>query len=172
MVNGAIEVLNNQAIAGFDQRSIDHVWQYRLPFRTDVPQVIKEYRNPFLPDFPIDYSDNDPQIQVLRHHYLNEFDDHHIREVLKDYSSDSVIYEVLDDVPTTYRRKKGVKKMCRDILGKVKNIELQHIAVNRNHAQVIWKGETSSHTTIVGTDSFTFDENNQITTQTIVALTQ
>ena len=62
--------------------------------------------------------------------------------------------------------------MCRDVLGKVKNIELEHIAVNHNHAQVIWKGETASHAKIVGTDSFTFDENNHITSQTIVALTK
>mmetsp|Transcript_26235 Transcript_26235/g.38401 ORF Transcript_26235/g.38401 Transcript_26235/m.38401 type:complete len:110 (-) Transcript_26235:1103-1432(-) len=106
------------------------------------------------------------------HHYVKEFDEHRIREVMEDYSSDSVIYEVLDSVPKTYHGKKGVKKMCKDILGKLQNIELEHIAVNHTHAQVIWRGETSSHATIVGTDSFTFDEKNKITSQTIVALTQ
>ena len=161
-----------QPIAGFDQRSVEQVLPYRLPLRKILPQVIKEAINPFAADLPVDYSDNELQKIVLEHHYLSEFDEHHIREVVKDYNSDITIHEVLDNIPKTYHGKRGVRKMCKDILGKLQNIELQHIAVNHNHAQVIWKGETSSHQTIVGTDSFTFDEDNHISSQTIVALTQ
>jgi hypothetical protein len=178
-MKGNIEQWNSGAVAGFDNRSMDHMLHYRLPplRRTLLAAQLvlkKEYRNPFLPDLPIDYSDSDPQMQVLLHHYLNEFDGNknHLEEVARDYDPDSVIYEVVDNSPKAYRGRQGVEQMCRDMLGKVKNIELQHVAVNHNHAQVIWKGETLSHSTILGTDSFTFDDQNHITKQTIVALTE
>lgn len=173
--------------AGLDLRAVDlmsdnQMMPYRLPFRVVLPHIMKEMRNPLiLPgaaaaavnDPLIDYSDNDHQLEVIAHHYLNEFNEGHIRDVMEDYNHDSVIYEVLDQVPKIYHGKRGVKKMCKDVLGKVKNMELEHVAVNHNHAQVIWKGETEdSHAAIVGTDSFTFDENDHITSQTIVALTQ
>ena len=48
--------------------------------------------------------------------------------------------------------------------------EMEHIAINHNHAQVIWKGETPAHGIIRGTDSFAFDKNNRIKSQAIVAL--
>jgi hypothetical protein len=185
------QVVLPPTVLGLDLRAVDlmsdnQMTPYRLPFLA-FPQIMRQVRNPILPDPPIDYSDNDRQMEVIAHHYLNEFNEGHIREVMEDYNQDSVIYEVLDEVPKTYYGKRGVRKMCKDVLGKVKNIELEHVSVNRNHAQVVWRGETTTqddgdggddlhhhhhHHTIVGTDSFTFDENNHITSQTIVALTQ
>lgn len=136
---------------------------------------MKSVRNPLNLDFPaVDYVDNDSQLNVIRHHYLAEFEKHQIQEVVKDYDKDATIYEVVDEIPQTYRGRSGVRLMCRDLNGKLQSIELQHVAINQNHAQVVWKGETKSrcHGIIVGTDSFTFDKDNRITTQTIVALTE
>lgn len=154
-----------------------------------IPLVIHQSRHPFLPDPPIDCSDNDVQLQLIQHHYLSEFDSEksgdgvknspgsigqHIREVVKDYAPNSVIYKVMDEIPTMYRGRRGVEEMCREIYGQLENIELEHVAVDQNHAQVVWKGETKgpSHTTIYGRDFFTFDDKNHIVSQTIVALSQ
>lgn len=178
---------------GLDQMgsSISSILPPRLlpSLKQSIPLIINQSRHPFLPDPPIDCSDNDVQMQVIQHHYLNEFDtddgddatssnhgspQDHIRQVVKDYAPNSVIHKVLDNVPTTYRGRRGVEEMCREIYGQLQSIELEHVAVDHNHARVIWKGETKgpSHTTIFGRDFFTFDEHNHIVSQTIVALTQ
>ncbi len=193
MVNQDIGIWNLQYHgSGMDQvgPSIRDVLPSRLipSLKQSIPLIINQSRHPFLPDPPIDCSDNDVQLQVIQHHYLKEFEtddedmkndpvdsqQNHIREVIKDYAPNSVIHKVLDDVPTTYRGRRGVEEMCREIYGQLKSIELEHVAVDHNHARVIWKGETKgpSHTTIFGRDFFTFDNQNHIVSQTIVALTQ
>jgi hypothetical protein len=123
----------------------------------------------------IDYSDNPAQTQVIKHHYMSEFGKHiSLAEVTKDYSEDVVVHEVVDNVPHTYHGKPGVRQSFRDMFYKIphdtSHFELEHIAINHNHAQVIWKAETPTHGIIRGTDSFAFDKDNRIESQTIVAL--
>jgi len=134
----------------------------------------------------VDVSDNAAQVEVLKHHYSNEFGpDGSVDELVKDYADDSVIYEVIDDKPKSYHGRSGARKAVEDMRSMLPSgttkehndedkskFDLQHIKVNHNHAQVIWKAETPKHTTIFGTDSFTFDEDNHIRSQTIVALSQ
>jgi hypothetical protein len=182
-VSGDVHIWNQspQHLTGMDFRTIyllseNHMLPFKLPnWQNVVPRIMKEVLNPLDPDAPaVEYSDNEQQLEVIRHHYRSEFDAGHIREVIKDYDRDAAIYEVLDEVPKTYHGRCGVRQMCRDVLGKVQNIELQHVAINGNHAQVVWMGETKmpSPNVIVGTDSFTFNDDNRITSQTIVALTR
>lgn len=192
MVNNDIGWWNQPPFPGFDLRAVDNmsdnqVLPYSTPFRLALPKILQELKDPSLEQDPlskpptVDYSDNPEQLQVIRHHYKSELPQRlqdkkttKIRDVLEDYASDSVIYEVLDEVPKTYKGKRGVRLMCQDVLGKVQNIHLEHVAINHGHAQVVWRGETTdpSHKIIVGTDSFTFGEDNRIVSQTIVALTQ
>jgi hypothetical protein len=176
-VHDDVSVWNQPPLAGIDLTtstvdllSENAVMSFKLPF---LPQIMKEVRNPLSLDPPtVDYSDNDQQMELIKHHFRSEFNEGRVCEVIKDYNQDAIIYEVIDEVPRTYHGKRGIQQMCRDVLGKVQNIELQHVAINRNHAQVVWKGKTKSHATIVGTDSFTFDHNNRIAAHSIVALTE
>ena len=122
----------------------------------------------------VDYSDNEAQSQVLWHHYLNEFGSKiSLNEFLKDYSTNTVIHEVVDSVPHTYHGRQGARQAFRDMFAllphDITHFELEHVAVNHNHAQVVWKAETPHHY-IRGTDAFTFDEDNRIEAQSIVAL--
>jgi len=139
---------------------------------------------PFVCDFDwqpgsIDRSDNQRQVEILKHHYTNELSqDVAIDELIKDYSEDAVIYEVINNIPATYRGADGLRKSVNDFVtmlhtedGKSK-VELQHIKINHNHAQVTWKAETPHHTHIFGTDAFTFDANNRIKSQSIVAISE
>jgi hypothetical protein len=124
----------------------------------------------------VDYSDNPAQVRVIKHHYLNEFGKHlSLHEVLKDYSEDTVIHEVLDNVPRTYHGHEGVRQAFRDMFKKIphdtSHFEFDHIAIDHNHAQVVWKAETPSRGVIIGTDSFAFGKDNRIIHQTIVAMT-
>eukprot|EP00429_Kryptoperidinium_foliaceum_P001236 CAMPEP_0176016062 /NCGR_PEP_ID=MMETSP0120_2-20121206/7656_1 /TAXON_ID=160619 /ORGANISM="Kryptoperidinium foliaceum, Strain CCMP 1326" /LENGTH=169 /DNA_ID=CAMNT_0017349045 /DNA_START=51 /DNA_END=560 /DNA_ORIENTATION=+ len=163
MVNSSDEAVSawmQPPFAGLDLRAVDlmsdnQMMPYKVPlFQNVLPQLMKAVRNPF--DAPaVDYSDNPEQLEVIKHHYLSEFSEGKVRKVQEDYNKDSVIFEVLDEVPKTYHGKRGVR----------------HVAINRNHAQVVWKAETAGHETIVGTDSFTFDDKNHIASQSIVALT-
>ena len=123
----------------------------------------------------VDFSDNPAQLQVIRHHYQSEFG--HAKanaELLQDYRPDSVVYQVVNDQPTTYHGLEGARQSCQGIASLLNNGEpdLQHVSVHDNHAQVVWKAETSNHETVMGTDSFTFDQDNHIQSQTVVALTE
>jgi hypothetical protein len=123
----------------------------------------------------VDYSDNAAQTQVIKHHYMSEFGKHiSLAEVTKDFSEDAVVHEVVDNVPHTYHGKSGVRQSFRDMFSKIphdtSHFDIEHIAINHNHAQVIWKAETPTHGVIRGTDSFAFDKDNRIESQTIVAL--
>lgn len=134
----------------------------------------------------VDLSDNKRQLAVIKHHYNSELTHAHaIDEVMKDYCDDAVIHEVMDDVPATYHGQNGIRRSVKDFMkmlhaqdsseeegeGRPK-VDLQHIKIHQNHAQVTWKAETPQHTQIFGTDAFTFDENNRIKSQSIVALSQ
>jgi len=125
------------------------------------------------------------QTQVIKHHYMSDFGKHiSLAEITKDFSEDAVVHEVVDNVPHAYhgksgvrqsfRDKSGVRQSFRDMFSKIPHdrskFEMEHIAINHNHAQVIWKGETPAHGIIRGTDSFAFDKNNRIKSQAIVAL--
>lgn len=129
----------------------------------------------------IDVSDNAKQMKVIKHHYLNELGQGiSINELLKDYRDDTVIYELINDKPTTHRGLDGVSEAMKDLFVLLHTdddkehpkVDLQHIKVNQNHAQVIWKFETSHQNVVYGTESFTFDENDRIKSQSIVALSQ
>ena len=147
------------------------------------------------PDGVVDYCDNPAQIEVLRHHYSNEFGgttttgnassaQNQEREVLKDYNEDSIIHKVVDDMPSTYRGREGAITAWHDLSsqylqGGPCQFDLTHIKVCHNHAQVNWKAEIGSddaaaahHKTLFGTDSFTFDDKNHIKMQTTVALSE
>jgi hypothetical protein len=107
---------------------------------------------------------------------MNEFG-HHIslHEVLKDYSDTSVIHEVIDNVPKTYKGRDGAKQAFRDMYRKIPHdtsqFEFEHVAIDHNHAQVVWKATLGDNKIVRGIDSFAFDENNQITNQSIMAIT-
>jgi ketosteroid isomerase-like protein len=125
----------------------------------------------------VDYCDNKAQVEVLRHHYLNGFStDHTEAEVIKDYRDDAIIHKVVDDMPSTYRGRSGAVHAWNDLTAYLQGpckFDLTHISVCRNHAQVNWKAERTQshdHKTLIGTDSFTFDETNHIKMQTTVAL--
>jgi hypothetical protein len=119
-----------------------------------------------------DTCDNEEQVRVLKDHYLNEFSKHSVDKMLQDYSSEPTLHEVLDGKPATYHGKEGVRHFYKDIAKWTHDsVDLQYMAVNHNHAQVFWTGETDKHETIVGTDSFAFDDQNHITSQTTVAMT-
>jgi ketosteroid isomerase-like protein len=126
----------------------------------------------------VDRSDNKKQLEVIHHHYSTEFGSAgNVDELLKDYSEDTVIYEVIDDKPETFRGKERVKEALEGMIGMATEqgatkIDLEHVKINHNHAQVIWKAETSEHKCIVGTDSFTFDKDNHIAMQSTVALSR
>jgi hypothetical protein len=201
-----IHLISPATLVGLDTTSTNPVLQWssstrRFPFSFPTTgaqaHVSDDDRNPFVPNlystawtFPVDYSDNESQVKILQHHYLTEFSsmDHNNqrngqnqKELLKDYTDDTVLYQVVDGVPATYRGKRGIRQMllqhedCHMAADPVvvDHVELQHIAVNHNHAQVIWKGQDSqSRTRIVGTDSFTFDHDNHIVKQTVVAMTE
>ena len=87
----------------------------------------------------IDVSDNAEQVQVIKHHYTNELGrERSLDELLKDYREDSVIYEVIDDKPATYRGRDGVRKAVKDLFAllhvgdnedELPIVDLQHIKV-------------------------------------------
>jgi hypothetical protein len=138
-----IHPISPTRLVGVDSTSTSPVLQWssstrRFPFSFHTiaqPQVRSDYRNPFVPDlyssaaartFPVDYSDNESQVKILKHHYLTEFSMEHDKsrsqngrnrdwkqqeEMLKDYTDDTVIYEVVDGVPATYRGKRGIRQM-------------------------------------------------------------
>jgi ketosteroid isomerase-like protein len=126
----------------------------------------------------VDRSDNKKQLEVIRHHYSTEFGSSgNVEELLKDYSEDTVIYEVIDDKPETFRGKERVKEALEGMIGMANEqgatkIDLEHVKINHNHAQVIWKAETADNKSIIGTDSFTFDKDNHIAMQSTVALSR
>lgn len=126
----------------------------------------------------IDYCDNEEQIEVLKHHYLHEFSGTD-QEISKDYRSDSVIHKVVDEMPSTYRGREGAVHAWHDLSSYLDlkrgscNVDLTHISVCHDHAQVQWKAEsTADHMVLIGTDSFTFDDTNHIKMQTTVALSE
>jgi hypothetical protein len=132
----------------------------------------------------VDYCDNEDQIEVLRHHYINEFGGNHKNvkeeeaEVLRDYNANSIIHKVVDDMPSTYRGRDGAIDAWHDLSSYLEgpcNFDLTHVKVCKNHAQVNWTVECntkSKHKTLFGTDSFTFDDTNHIVMQTTVALSK
>lgn len=125
----------------------------------------------------LDYSDNPDQVRVLKHHYLNEFG-HHISlsEVLKDYSENCTIHLVVDNQPQTFHGRDGARQAFLQLFNLVPHdlshhIEFEHIAIDHNHAQVVWKAEIPSQDKIIrGMDSFAFDQDNRIVHQSIMAL--
>lgn len=165
------KLIQSRYSSGFDLRHMDYVLDIpeEILDRLDVDTTDVAFEDIFHPE--IDQCDNKEQEQIIKDHYLNEFGRHRVAKVLKDYSSDSVIHEVVDGVPHTYRGKTGAVQMCQDLFD-LEHVELQHIAVNHGHAQVVWLAETPSHSKIVGTDSLTFDKDNHIITQSIVALSE
>jgi hypothetical protein len=128
-------------------------------------------------DENLDYSDNPDQVRVLKHHYLNEFGHHlSVAEVLKDYSDKCIIHLVVDNVPRTFQGRDGARRAFLELFGLLPHdmshsLEFEHIAIDHNHAQVVWKAEvTSQKKTVRGIDSFAFDENNHIVHQSVMAV--
>ena len=143
----------------------------------------------------LEVSDNPVQTGVIRHHYWNEFGKHiSMTEVLKDYTDDCLVHVVIDGQPNSYKGHDGIKQVFKDLYRLIphdaSHFELEHIAINHDHAQVVWKarlgqdGDASNTTDdddddagtkryIRGTDSFAFDtqDNHRIKHQTTVALT-
>ena len=127
----------------------------------------------------VDRTDNQQQVDVLKHHYLSVLNhDISFEELKKDYRDDATIYTVMDDVPATYHGADGLRSSMNGFAamlhaqdGKA-TMELQHMKIDHNHAQVTWRAETPHHTYIFGTDAFTFDKSNQIISQSVVALSQ
>lgn len=124
----------------------------------------------------IDFCDNKAQMKILKHHYLHEFSGTD-EEVLKDYQEDSIIHKVVDEQPSTYRGREGAVHAWHDLSSHVDlkrgscKVDLTHISVCKNHAQVHWKAESTVEPVVLfGTDSFTFDDTNHIKLQTTVAL--
>ncbi|KAG7370185.1 hypothetical protein IV203_027931 [Nitzschia inconspicua] len=125
----------------------------------------------------LDCSDNPDQVRVLRHHYLNEFG-HHISlsQVLKDYSETCTIHHVVDNQPQTFHGQDGARQAFLQVFNMVPHdlshqIEFEHIAIDHNHAQVVWKAEIPSENKMIrGMDSFAFDKNNRIVHQSVMAL--
>jgi hypothetical protein len=122
-------------------------------------------------EMQIDQCDNYEQMKVVQDHYVNEFGglSHHLAKVLKDYESDSVIHEVIDGVPHTYTGKRGVVRMHQD-MDDLENLNIQHVAVNHNHARTFWQARSSNTGIVMGMDSFAFNDRNHITKHTSVVL--
>ena len=124
----------------------------------------------------IDYSDNREQVKVIKHHYMNEFGKHlSLNEVMKDYSPNTVIHEVIDNVPKSYHGREGVQKAFKDLYRKIphdtSHMEFEHIAIDHDHAQVVWKAEIPDDDVVIrGMDSFAFDSENRITNQSTMAI--
>jgi hypothetical protein len=124
----------------------------------------------------IDYSDNNAQARVIKHHYMNEFGKHiSMKAVMEDYSDSVVIHEVVDNVPKTYRGHEGVRRAFRDMYRKIphdtSHFEFEHIAIDHDHAQVVWKATIPDRDVIIqGMDSFAFDKDNRIIKQSIMAI--
>lgn len=128
-------------------------------------------------DRQLDCSDSPEQVRVLKHHYLNEFGQHiSLAEVLKDYSEKCTIHQVVDNVPKTFHGKDGARQAFRNVFNLVPHdlthsIEFEHIAIDHNHAQVVWKAEVPSRNqSIRGMDSFAFDKDDRIVHQSVMAL--
>jgi len=126
----------------------------------------------------IDYCDNEAQMDILKHHYMNEFSGTD-EEISQDYLDDSVIHKVVDEMPSTYRGREGAVHAWHDLSSHVDfkkgscKVDLTHVSVCRNHAQVHWRAESTVEPGIlIGTDSFTFDDTNHIKLQTTVALSE
>ena len=166
----------------YRQRSLDHI--INVIGQTPSYEFDGTKGMPLACDFEwetdaVDRSDNQQQVEVLRHHYSSELcRDSSFEEFKKDYCEDATIHEVIDDVPATYHGTDGLRCSMNEFAAMLHaqdgkpTIDLQHIKIYRNHAQVTWKAETPHHTCILGTDAFTFDENNRIKSQSIVALSQ
>ena len=127
----------------------------------------------------VDRCDNKQQEEALKHHYSSELcRDSSFEEFKKDYCEDATIYEVIDDIPETYHGMDGLRSSMNELAAILQaqdgtpTIDLKHVKIYRNHAQVTWKAETPHHTYVFGTDAFTFDENNRIKSQSIVALSE
>lgn len=136
----------------------------------------------------IDQCDNVKQAEIIQDHYMNGFDaKSHISHrslaklLKKDYSADCTINEILvDGIPHTYHGKRGAWRACQDqlrLLLSMDQFKIDHIHINNNHAQVIWhansviknSSDSSEPVFVVGTDSYTFDNDNHITSQTVIA---
>jgi hypothetical protein len=117
----------------------------------------------------VDVCDNPDQAKAIQHHYSSGLND-----LSQDYSENAVIYETIDDRPLTLHGPNGVRQSATDLLGVLRSttLELEHIKVCKDHAQVIWKAETPEHTFVYGTDWFTFDQNNRIVSQATVVLSE
>ena len=150
----------------------------------------------------VDYCDNPKQLDVLKHHYNVEFthcphggsgNEDVAAEVKQDYVGDDddnnlVIHKLMDNMPTTYRGCDASIHAWKDLVLSLEDgnhegihLDIQHVKICQNHAQVIWKAEQAScegntspkHPNIIyGTDSYIFDNNNHIRKQTIVAVSQ
>ena len=131
------------------------------PILQEILHKMEPTATSFAASSVVDYSDSLDQLHVVQEHYKNRNDN--------DYVEGSVVYELMDGVPRSYHGKDGARVLLKDI---PLPIEIQHINVKLNHAQVVWKAKSSTHGTIVGTDSFTFDKDNHILLQSTVALTE
>ena len=96
---------------------------------------------------------------------------------MKDYSPNAVIHEVIDNIPKTYHGRDGVRKAFKDLYRKIphdtSHFEFEHIAIDHDHAQVVWKAAIPEKNVLIrGMDSFAFDDENRITNQSTMAISQ
>jgi hypothetical protein len=143
----------------------------------------------------LDCSDNKEQVRILQHHYQNEFGRHiSLSQVLKDYSETCTVHQVIDNQPHTFHGRDGARQAFLQLFNLVPHdflalqqqqqqqqnhyhyqghhsIEFEHVAINHNHAQVVWKADIPSQSKVIrGMDSFAFDDNNRIVHQSNMAL--
>lgn len=118
----------------------------------------------------VNICDNAQQMNILKHHYETESSN---EQLLQDYADDSVIYELIDGKPLTHRGSDGILASMTDVLkvAPSHSVELQHIKIHHNHAQVIWEAHTPDKD-LFGTDSYTFNKSNKIQSQSTVILSQ
>ena len=78
-------------------------------------------------------------------------------------------------MPRTFSGRDGARRAFVELFGLVPHdmshcLEFEHIAIDHNHAQVVWKANVSFNKTIRGIDSFAFDETNHIVHQSVMAV--
>lgn len=178
-------VLMNKRGGHQNDESIKNIGRSAAEYEEEQHLIQEEARH-------VDISDNEAQKQIILDHYCHKAM-HSELDFLRDYTDSSIVHVCVDNVASTFHGKEGGRRAFDHVPGSShhgnhhinKNLQVQHILVQNNHAKVEWQEDvqkepdriesdptTAKKMVLVGTDWFTFDAQNHIQTQTTVALSQ
>jgi hypothetical protein len=113
---------------------------------------------------------DDPHLtNVIRKHYLERFGHRDLEGIVKDYSNNAIMVNIINGERNSYHGHKEIKESFQEIFQSHPTVDstftLKHIIIHERYATAVWTAKTPTKIFPRSSETFLFDRNGKITKQ-------